>query len=284
MPTACSPASPTRRLADHLTAGLRAELDLTPKPGLVDRRDSGSHDDLTHAAMDRSIDLLAGYFADYAAALEAGAGAGDLRRLGVAVEERMAARFGTNTHRGAIFLGGLLLTGLHRAGSPDDAAVSEAIGGFALELFADRLPTDTTGARVRARYGVGGVVAEALDGLPCVFRVGLPALREAQERGWSGERTLFLLMARLMRAVEDTTALRRCGPAGLSRLRDDGARLEGLLLTGLDPVPFLVEANEDYRRRRLTMGGVADLIGACAAWSSFTGLWDLEPRRAGAEA
>jgi len=75
-----------------------------------------------------------------------------------------------------------------------------------------------------------------------------------------------------MQKVEDTTALRRCGPLGLARLRRDGARLEELLLAGLDPVPFLINANDDYRRERLTMGGVADLIGMCAAWASFTGL------------
>src|SRR6187549_2770811 len=105
MPTACLPASPTRHLADCLTAGLRLELDLTPKPGLVDRRDSGSHPDLSHRVMDRSITLLGGYFAGYAAALEAGACAAGLRRLGMAAEARMSAHFGTNTHRGAIFLG-----------------------------------------------------------------------------------------------------------------------------------------------------------------------------------
>jgi triphosphoribosyl-dephospho-CoA synthase len=82
-----------------------------------------------------------------------------------------------------------------------------------------------------------------------------------------------------MQKVEDTTALRRCGPLGLARLRRDGARLEELLLTGLDPVPFLVEANDGYRRQRLTMGGVADLIGTCAAWALFTSLWKAEPQR-----
>jgi triphosphoribosyl-dephospho-CoA synthase len=279
MPTACLPASSTRHLADCLTAGLRVELDLTPKPGLVDRRDSGSHPDLTYAVMDQSIAQLGEYFADYAVALEADACAADLRRLGMAAEARMSAQFGTNTHRGAIFLGGLLLTGLHRAVSGDAEAVSRAIGAFALELFADRLPTDTTGARVRAQYGVGGIVTEALDGLPCVFQTGLPALHEARQRRWPRDRALYLLMARLMQKVEDTTALRRCGPLGLARLRRDGARLEELLLTGLDPVPFLVEANDGYRRQRLTMGGVADLIGTCAAWALFTSLWKAEPRR-----
>ncbi|MDQ2694154.1 MAG: triphosphoribosyl-dephospho-CoA synthase, partial [Pseudomonadota bacterium] len=81
---------------------------------------------------------------------------------------------------------------------------------------------------------------------------------------------LYLAMARLMQTVQDTTALRRCGPPGLARLRRDGARLEGLLGAGADPVAFLIRANARYRRQRLTMGGVADLLGMSAAWTAFS--------------
>jgi len=38
----------------------------------------------------------------------------------------------------------------------------------------------------------------------------------------------FAMLARLMQTVEDTTALHRCGLAGLERIREDGARLERL--------------------------------------------------------
>jgi len=67
-------------------------------------------------------------------------------------------------------------------------------------------------------------------------------------------------MATLMRKVEDTTAVRRCGLEGLERLRRDGAILQDLLDMGRDPEPFLVLLNEDYRRDNLTMGGVADCM------------------------
>ncbi|MDX1657044.1 MAG: triphosphoribosyl-dephospho-CoA synthase, partial [Candidatus Competibacteraceae bacterium] len=155
---------------------------------------------------------------------------------------------------------------VHRAGELDTGRVPGAVAGFVAELFADRLPGGTVGARVRVRYGAGGIVQEALVGLPAVFEVGLPALVLAKALGLDSRRSLWLAMARLMQRVEDTTALRRCGPVGLERLRVDGARLEALLLAGLDPVPFLVRTNDDYCRMRLTMGGVADLLGLCIAW------------------
>jgi triphosphoribosyl-dephospho-CoA synthase len=60
--------------------------------------------------------------------------------------------------------------------------------------------------------------------------------------------------------VDDTTTVRRCGEAGLFRLRRDGARLERLLGAGGDPGSFLRRLNAEYREIRLTMGGVADCM------------------------
>jgi holo-ACP synthase CitX len=54
----------TERLASCLVAGARIELALTPKPGLVDRDDNGSHPDLSYELMTRSIELLPVYYAE----------------------------------------------------------------------------------------------------------------------------------------------------------------------------------------------------------------------------
>jgi len=239
----------------------------------VDRWNNGSHDDLNYSLMARSIHLLASYFSACAAALAAGHPLERLRELGIGAERDMSNQFHTNTHRGAIFLGGLLLAGVYSAGSRDRAAVSAAVADAAHRLFATSLPTQTKGGTVRGRYQAGGIIQEALDGLPSVFEVGAPALREAGQLGFAQRDGLFLAMARLMRTVEDTTALRRRGPAGLAQLKRDGVTLEALLLNGYDPVVFLTNANHQYRLKRLTMGGVADLLALSVAWERF------EPRR-----
>ena len=103
MQRTCSRLSAVRRLAEQLVGGLRLELDLTPKPGLVDRWNNGSHSDLNYPLMAHSIDMLGGYFSDFAAGLEAGLTTEPLRRVAMEAEARMLAQFGTNTHRGAIF-------------------------------------------------------------------------------------------------------------------------------------------------------------------------------------
>jgi triphosphoribosyl-dephospho-CoA synthase len=216
-----------------------------------------------------SIALLDRCFAEYCAALKRGATVRELRAIGRAAELQMFRWFGTNTHRGAIFLGGVLLAAVHRAPGEGEMAVRRALGAVARELFAEQLPQATKGARVRAGYGVGGIVTEVLNGLPSVFEVGLPALRLGRTLGLSPDQALLLAMAGLMQTVEDTTALRRCGPFGLERLKMDGARLETLLLDGANPMPFLVRTNRAYRRLHLTMGGVADLLGVCAGWDGY---------------
>lgn len=270
--------SPTQELAALLVAGLQWELDLTPKPGLVDRRDNGSHQDLNYPLMARSIRLLERYFFDCAADLEAGHDLGRLRQRGIAAERAMLEQLGANTHRGAIFLGGLLLGAVHAAAARDSATVSVAVADTARRLFEAGLPAGTPGSEARARYGAGGIIREALRGFPSVFEVGVPALRDAGRLGFDWRDGLFLAMARLMQTVEDTTALRRCGPAGVACLQRDGAKLETLLLDGGDPVVFLTGANRRYQLQRLTMGGVADLLAISVAWRLF-GSPDRGPTR-----
>jgi triphosphoribosyl-dephospho-CoA synthase len=108
---------------------------------------------------------------------------------------------------------------------------------------------------------VGGVVGEALAGLPSVFSHALPAWRAARARGLGEEAAAFAAMAALMQVVEDTTALHRAGAPGLARLRADGRELSRRLEAGEPHLRYLGGLNDLYRERRLTMGGVADLLG-----------------------
>ncbi len=256
-----------RVLASTLTAGARTELELTPKPGLVDRLDCGSHPDLSFDAMSRSIDLLPAYFED----LLDHADPPDLSscvEAGRRAERRMIDAVGTNTHKGYIFLAGLVLLAARTCAGPEDlrrlvAETAERILGPRLRQDdPDRSTTPSNGARVRAGYAVGGIYREALSGLPSVFDAGLPVMAAEPT---PTARTPYRLLAVLMQTVEDTTALHRCGPAGLARLRSDGASLQRLLEDGGDYLSRLSALNDDYRRLGLTMGGVADCMALCFA-------------------
>jgi triphosphoribosyl-dephospho-CoA synthase len=232
----------------------------------VDLHDCGSHPDLSLDLMERSIGLVGAYLRTLGASL--------LRdeplRAQIAIAQRaeqvMLAELGTNTHKGAIFLAGVLLIGAYRVGSHDDEpALRAAVSSVAREIAEVAAPRATHGEAARRRYRVGGILGEVEAGLPSVFEVGVPAFRAAVLRGDDHAAASFSMLARLMQTVEDTTALHRCGSAGLARLRADGAGLERLVATGAH-VPFLRERNALYRRMNLTMGGVADLLGAGLGW------------------
>ena len=96
-------------------AALWQELELTPKPGLVDRLNNGSHRDMDHALFVRSIMAITPWFARFAELGEAHAAKPAdrqlriLRPMGMACEQAMyAATGGVNTHKGGIFALGLL--------------------------------------------------------------------------------------------------------------------------------------------------------------------------------
>lgn len=255
------------QLAVSLVSGARAELSLTPKPGLVDCRDCGSHPDLSFDAMVRAIDTFPAYFDELIALRRRRATLAECVAAGRRAEQRMAEAACANTHRGFIFLSGLLLMAAcdteHELSAPP-GTIRRHVSRLAREFFARRGKTlevaTTHGSRARATYGVSGIVAEALDGLPSVFDIGLPVFVAALDDPVTRPTAPFALMAAMMREVEDTTALHRCGPDGLRRLRQDGARIEALCARGEDPRPLIDRLNAQYRAIRLTMGGVADCM------------------------
>lgn len=295
------------RLALELTRGARVELDLTPKPGLVDRRDSGSHPDLDHAAMLRSISLLPRYYAELielTGAISAEATqppripAGVLSlcvAAGRRAEERMFAAVGSNAHRGYIFLSGLVLLAAWEAASVAPERLRPAVAELARRFFGreeaagggagDDAGGDVSfsgtrpGAEVRRAYELGGIEAEALAGVPAVFEGALPLLASAMRGGADPPAAdLYGAMAAVMTRLEDTTAVRRCGLAGLDRIRRDGARLRAMLSRGENPRPQLELWNEEYRAWGLTMGGVADgLALAIALAGAGRGVGPVDP-------
>ena len=59
-------ATTSLQIADLAVAAIRAEADLTPKPGLVDRRGSGAHPDMDLALLHASADALHSAFSECA--------------------------------------------------------------------------------------------------------------------------------------------------------------------------------------------------------------------------
>lgn len=258
-------------LASCLERGARRELYLTPKPGLVDRRNSGSHPDLSLALMEASLGIVSDFLGATVQSLVCGEPFDCQKQLGIVAERRLYDELGTNTHKGFIFLSGMLLIARWHAEGEDESSLRETLSRLAIRFFRQAPIVQSNGQRVRAKFEVQGIVGETALGLPSLFDLALPAYRLAMLRHGDNEIASFAVMARLMQGVEDTTTLHRAGPLGLHRLKKDGKRLERLIAEGGDFVGFLESLDGDYIRMNMTMGGVADMIGMSLGYLLSTG-------------
>ena len=256
------------------TLALYDELSLAPKPGLVTLIDRGSHDDMDAHTFMRSLFSLRRYFAQIAEAGACGADFAVLERCGIAAEARMlAATGGVNTHRGAIFMLGLLCAaaggGLRedgRAGQPDPLRVAfRRHGGDALASRRRRPPVLQGGIAAR-RHGLRSASAEAALAFPVLFETALPALTGALARGLTPSQARLDTLFHIMAVLDDSNLAHRGGLAGL-RWAQRAAR--GFLDRGGIARPDgLQEAQaiaDDFVRRRLAPGGAAETLAA-ACW------------------
>ena len=109
-----------RAMADLATESILFEVILTPKPGLVDAKDPGSHREMDIFTFVRSAVSLSHGFREFFLAGFTGeedlpALFAQIRPLGMEVEEKMFDATGkVNTHKGIIFSMGIILAALGR--------------------------------------------------------------------------------------------------------------------------------------------------------------------------
>lgn len=245
---------------------LRLELDLTPKPGLVDRANSGAHRDMDYALFLASIDAITPWFArfeqagfDHAHKL-ASAQLRLIRPIGIACEQAMfAATDGVNTHKGGIFSLGMLsfaagrLRGLGWQLSADALCdeVSAICRGLVARELAGRAQAITAGEKQFRDYGLTGARGEAEQGFITVRRAVLPFWQQEQ-----GERRLQNALLRLMAVNCDSNLVSRGGMAGLRYVQDYAQQL---LTTGWER-DDLRQMDQALIARHLSPGGSADLL------------------------
>jgi triphosphoribosyl-dephospho-CoA synthase len=263
----------TQHLARLAYQAMVAEAMLTPKPGLVDCRSAGSHTDLSLKLMLRSARTIEPFFASMAEVASDGEPCRWLREelalIGRAAEKAMfVATGGTNTHKGAIWIIGLLV-----AGAAGGGAIRRIVEkASAIARIPDRqLPRLAThGDAVRARFGTRGARGEAEDGFPHVMKHALPAL---QRNLAAGERPAVAqvnaLMA-VMRHLEDTCVLYRGGRRSLQEIqRGAGRVLDAGGASTREGMEQLLLLGAAAKARGVSPGGSADLLAAAIFLNSI---------------
>jgi triphosphoribosyl-dephospho-CoA synthase len=261
---------PPGAFARAATLALHDELALSPKPGLVTLVDSGSHDDMDGHTFMRSLFALRGYFARITRLGKAGAPFEALERCGIEAEARMlAATRGVNTHRGAIFMLGLLCAAagaVVRSGHyPDPVVLRRTLlhcWGDALAARARR-QSDLPGGIAARRYSLRSASAEAALGFPVLFEIALPAMQAAAARGLARHQVLLDTLFHVMAVLDDSNLAHRGGPEGLGHAQQ-AAR--GFLAAGgsarPDGAAAALAIGRDFVSRRLSPGGAADTLAA----------------------
>lgn len=276
----------TTEIISHLIKqALLAEIYLTPKPGLVDKANSGAHRDMDFALFLSSIDAITepvsacfdmGFrTASLAPALTLMA----IRSIGKTAETKMlAATGGINTHKGAIFSLGILCAAIGRCEAQNMPLTVSVIceesakmcqGLVEQELAAVTKPR-TAGERFFHQWQITGARGEAESGFRLVREVALPVyLRECsqyqnEECANQNYFAMVLALLNLMAVNADTNLVSRGGIEGMRCVQDYTQNLlchPAVLHRNLDELVVQLNQFDQWMiERNLSPGGSADLL------------------------
>lgn len=240
-------------VADLAERALRLELDTTPKPGLVDRRDNGAHKDMDYALMSKSISALRPYLTRLAVESAKDIDPAKIKEIGIEAEKAMLkATGGVNTHKGALFCIGLSVAAASNlasaTGSVQVYSFKELVSRAASEIPSAR---GTHGAEVKRSFKAVGALENARAAYPELFADWLPYYRSLEGDPFRCHKTLLHIMTTL----DDTNILHRRGAEGLAHAEAESARLlEDFSESGLSSL------NKDFIRENISPGGSADML------------------------
>lgn len=255
---------------------LLAEVNLTPKPGLVDRQNCGAHKDMALEDFYRSADAIHPFLPRF---IQMGAATASqpecevlksLRPIGIACEAAMfRATAGVNTHKGSIFSLGLLCAAIGRLQQQQrmttPVAICETVAAFCGGITERELQVNnsqqTAGQRLFRQAGLTGARGEAEAGYPLVLKMALPHYRTLLAQGCDPELALLDTLLVLMAHNSDTNVASRGGMAGLNWLQQYARTL---LHHGGIRQPGSLRHLQDFDTaciaRNLSPGGSADLL------------------------
>jgi triphosphoribosyl-dephospho-CoA synthase len=258
---------PAGRLAGIAVRALLEEVELTPKPALVDERGPGAHTDLSLTLMRRSARHLRPHFEVMALASFQKIPSQTLREelgaIGRSAERSMLSiTAGVNTHRGAIWTLGLLVSAA-AMGLRAPAPVAACAGKLACLPDRNAPNQPSNGSMVSRRYQVSGACGEAQAGFPHAVTIGLPVLHRSRLQGATETQARLDALLAIMTSLNDTCLLHRGGLLALKTAQVGAAAV--LAAGGTATVQgwtLLQQLDRDLTALNASPGGSADLLAA----------------------
>lgn len=280
-------------IAHLATQALQAELDTTPKPGLVDKDNNGAHRDMDYALMQRSIDTLHPYFVKLALL-----GFADtlpthtaIRDIGIEAERAMlSATNGVNTHKGALFSMGLAVVAAaheeRKIAANEEQILKERNGGedvlvslqTTIKALAASFP-DTSGTHgskakllSKGTTAIKGALDNAREGYEMLFAEWLPFYIERRKE--RDAHTLHKTLLRIMCDLDDTNVIYRTDLATAEEVKQEARALLDSFSkahTAEDKekriaaeLLALKDMDKRYTARNISPGGAADMLSLTA--------------------
>lgn len=264
----------SQRIAAMASKALLYEVGVTPKPGLVDRANSGAHRDMDIFTFFNSTAALQPYFAQCARiGMETREDAPEetfeqIRIAGMLAEREMLRETaGVNTHKGAIFSLGIVCAAAGRMGGqcPVDTDTllnqcSAMTRGITQRDF-QGITLDTArtaGERFYADFGITGIRGQAEAGFPGVKEYGLPVLQRGLEQGLDIDLAAAAALLAISANIDDTNLIARTD----RKTQLAAARTVAKLIQE-NPYPgreILDTLDRSFTEANLSPGGSADLL------------------------
>ena len=264
--------------ASAAVRGLLYEVSTTPKPGLVDRNNSGSHRDMNFFTfLDSSASLIPWFREFFCLGWDHSSEPNEqiferLRYAGQRAETAMfSATGGINTHKGLVFASAILCGALGKVHAgrelplPFTDVLQECrrLGKCSLSDLHHppnvQTPPPTNGERIFTAYGIRGARGEAAAGFPSAVQIGLPALRKWLSAGFSLNDSAAMALLTLISEVDDTNMVHRGGPE-LAKKRKEQAKILLSAVTKENFKETLYTLDHQYMTENLSPGGCADLL------------------------
>ena len=276
-------------IAHLATQALQAELDTTPKPGLVDKDNNGAHRDMDYALMQRSIDTLHPYFVKLAmlGCADALPTHTSIRDIGIEAERAMlSATNGVNTHKGALFSMGLAVVAAaheeRKTAANEEQILKERNGGedilvslqTTIKALAASFP-DTNGTHgskakllSKGTTAIKGALDNAREGYEMLFAEWLPFYIERRKE--HDAYTLHKTLLRIMCDLDDTNVIYRTDLATAEEVKQEARALLDSFSkahTAEDKekriaaeLLALKDMDKRYTARNISPGGAADML------------------------
>lgn len=253
------------------------EVCITPKPGLVDRANNGSHKDMDIYTFIDSASALTPYFRDFVLAGiqfykdEPQQLFQRIRYLGMQAEEAMfLATHHVNTHKGLIFSLGIICTALGYLFANDQNTninnILDLCGKMTRELINNDFQgvtlekAKTSGEKFFAKYRITGIRGEAASGFSSLKEYGLPFLKVLIEKGYSLNDAGVLTLLNLIANVKDTNIIARSNLKTQEEVQSDLKRELDTHNGKYLNMNFVSHLDKKFIEMNISPGGCADLL------------------------